>query len=392
MPLKDRFPARARLLAAACVPALALALSGCDKKSESSAPPPPAVGVVTIQTQPVTRITSLPGRTSAVMTASIVPQVSGVILKRLFVEGSDVTAGQQLYQIDPAPYQATYDSAVATLQHDEAALVADQAQAKRYKPLAAAQAISQQDYDNAIAAVKEDQANIASAKAAIESARINLQYTKVLAPISGTIGASSVTPGALVTADQSTSLATITQLDPLYVDVAESTTDWLRLKGEIASGQLQTNADGTADVKLTLEDGSTYNQVGKLQFSEVNVDQTTGTVLVRAIVPNPNHILLPGMYVHAAVNEGSDPNSILVPQQAVSHNQHGDPTVLVLGEGNKVELKIIQTGQTVGTDWVVTGGLKAGDKVIVEGLLSATPGATVSPTDETAKYAPNTAS
>ncbi|GAN79955.1 efflux RND transporter periplasmic adaptor subunit [Acidocella aminolytica] len=388
MPATDRYSARGRFLAVTCLAGLSL-LAGCEKKQAAAAPPPPKVGVITIHTQPVLRTTSLPGRTASVMTAPIIPQVSGVILKRLFVEGSDVKAGQQLYQIDPAPYQATYDSAIATLKHDEAALVADRAQAARYKPLAAAQAVSQQSYDNAVAAVKEDEANIASAKAAIETARINLQYTKVLAPISGTIGASAVTPGALVTADQSTSLATITTLNPIYVDVNESSTTWLRLKQEKDSGQLETTPDGSVKVTLTLEDGSTYSQTGKLQFSEVNVNESTGTVLVRALFPNPQHLLLPGMYVHAKIDEGMNKDGILVPQQAVSRNTRGDAVVLVVNSKNIVSQKVITIGRNIGSDWVVTGGLKAGEKVIVDGLMNATPGQPVSPTDETAKYAVN---
>jgi membrane fusion protein, multidrug efflux system len=236
---------------------LLLLLPACSKKDTQQASAPPQVGIIVVHTQPIKRVTDLPGRTNAVMTADIRPQVSGVILKRLFTEGSDIAAGQQLYQIDPAPYQASYDSALATLKHDEAALATDQAKAARYKPLAAAQAVSQQDYDDAAAAVLEDEANIASAKATIEQATINLQYTKMYAPIAGTIGASTVTPGALVTADQTTSLATLTQLDPIYVDLNESTTTWLRLKREAASGQLQTQSDGSAPVSLVLEDGST---------------------------------------------------------------------------------------------------------------------------------------
>ncbi|MBU6420253.1 MAG: efflux RND transporter periplasmic adaptor subunit, partial [Proteobacteria bacterium] len=328
MPAPLRHIARKRVLAVSCLAGTAL-LVGCEKK-QAPPPPPAQVGVITIHTQPVLRTTDLPGRTEAVVTSDIRPQVSGVILKRLFVEGGEVKAGQQLYQIDPAPYQAAYDSAVAALDHDQAQLATDQAQASRYKPLAAAQAVSQQVYDNAIATVKEDEANIASAKANIESARINLQYTKMYSPISGTIGASSVTPGALVTADQTTALATVTQLNPIYVDLNESSTTWLRLKQEADSGQLQTAADGSAKVTLTLEDGSTYRLPGKLQFSEVNVDQSTGTVLVRALFPNPQHLLLPGMYVHAELQEGVNKDGILVPQQAVSHNTHGDATVLLI--------------------------------------------------------------
>ncbi len=388
MPANTSHRARKRVLAASCLAGLSL-LAGCGKKEVASVPPPPQVGIVTIHTQPVLRTTDLPGRTTAVVISNIVPQVSGVILKRLFVEGSDVKAGQQLYQIDPAVYQATYDGAVATLKRYQAQLVTDQAMAVRYKPLAAAQAVSQQDYDNAVAAVAEDQANIASAKASVETAQINLQYTKMFSPISGTIGASSVTPGALVTADQTTVLATVTQLDPMYVDLNESTVTWLRLKQEAEAGQLETAADGTAKVTLTLEDGSTYSLPGKLQFSEVNVDPTTGTVLVRAIFPNPQHLLLPGMYVHADLQEGVNKNGILVPQQAVSRNTHGDATVLVMNDKNVVSQKIIQVSATVGTDWIVTGGLQAGDKVIVDGVLNATVGQAVSPKNETAQYSIN---
>jgi membrane fusion protein (multidrug efflux system) len=367
-----------------------LLLTGCDKKQAQQPPPPPQVGVVVVGYQPIARSTDLPGRTTAVMTSEIRPQVSGVILKRLFVEGSDVTSGQQLYQIDPAMYQAGYDSAVATLKHDEAGLATDRDKAARYKPLAAAQAISEQDYDDAVAAVLEDEANIASAKASIEQAEINLEYTKVNAPISGTIGASTVTPGALVTADQTTSLDTITELDPIYVDLNESSTTWLRLKQEADSGQLQTAGDGAPKVSLVLEDGSAYPQSGEMQFSEVNVDQTTGTVLVRAIFPNHNHLLLPGMYVHAELDEGVNKNGILIPQQAVSYNSHGDATVLLVGPDDTVALQVIQVNGDMNNNWIVTGGLKPGDKVIVDGILKAIPGKVVSPIDETASFS-NTA-
>ncbi len=366
--------------------ALVILVSGCDKKPAQQAAAPPQVGIIVVKTQPVARTTDLPGRTTAVLTSEIRPQVSGVILKRLFVEGSDVKAGQPLYQIDPSTYQASYDSAVATLKHDQAALVTDQDKATRYKPLAAAQAVSQQDYDDARAAVLEDQANIASAKAQIEQAAINLQYTKMSAPIAGTIGASAVTPGALVTADQTTTLATITQLDPIYVDMNESATTWLRLKQEQDAGQLQTQSDGSAKVSLMLEDGSLYKLPGKLQFAEVNVDESTGTVLVRAVFPNPSHLLLPGMYVHAEIEEGVNKDGILVPEQAVSHNAHGDATVLLVNAKNMVSEQIIQTSTNLGNDWIVTGGLKAGDRVIVDGLQDATPGQTVSPVDETKSF------
>jgi membrane fusion protein, multidrug efflux system len=376
---------RGSAIATASLAALVL-LSGCSKKQAAPAAAPSQVGVITVHTQPVARITDLPGRTSAVLTSEIRPQVSGVILKRLFVEGSDVKAGQPLYQIDPATYQASYDSAVATLKHAQAQLATDQAKAARYKPLAAAQAVSEQDYDDAVAATLEDQADIASAKALLDQAQINLQYTKMYAPISGTIGASSVTPGALVTADQATPLATVTQLDPIYVDVNESSSTWLRLKQEQDSGKLETQPDGSTKVSLLLEDGSTYPLSGRLEFSDVNVDEMTGTVLVRALFPNPNHLLLPGMYVHAQINEGVNKDGILIPQQAVSHDTHGDATVLLVGARNMVSQHVIQVSSNVGSDWIVTGGLQPGDKVIVDGLLNATPGQAVSPVDETQSF------
>lgn len=370
--------------AAAAVSALALlgALAACGKNVPPP-PPPPQVGVITIVPQPVSRSTELPGRTDSVVTSDVRPQVNGVILKRLFTEGGDVTAGEPLYQIDPATYQATYDSANATLAYDIAALATANAKAARYQPLASAQAVSEQDYDDAHAAALEAQASVAEARAALEQARINLQYTQVRSPISGTIGASSVTPGALVTAEQTTALATVTQLDPIYVDMNESSTTWLRLKQEMDAGQLQTQGANAAKITLTLEDGSTYALPGQLQFSEVRVDEGTGTVLVRALFPNPQHLLLPGMYVHAELQEGVNPNGILVPQQAVSRNTHGDAVLLVVGSDNKVAQRIIQTGPAVGSEWVVTGGLQHGERVIVDGLLNAQPGMTVTPVPET---------
>lgn len=377
MPAMNSDPVRSRILAASCLAGLAL-LAGCGKK-QGGEPPPPRVGVITLQVQPIMRTTDLPGRTASAMTADIRPQVNGVILRRLFVEGSDVKAGQQLYQIDPALYQAAYDSAAATLQRNEATLATDQALARRYKALVAAQAVSQQDYDNAVAAVLVDKANIATAKAQIETAKINLAYTKVFSPISGTIGASSVTPGALVTSDQATALATVTQLDPIYVNVNEPIDTWLRLKQEAESGQLETMPDGGAKVTLELGNGSTYNLPGTMQFSEVNVDQTTGTVMVRALFSNPQHLLLPGMYVHAIVDEGVDKTSILVPQQAVSRNVRGDAIVMTVNKDDIVSQQIVQTDQAIGTNWLVTSGLKAGERVIVSGLGNARPGEKVTP-------------
>lgn len=382
MPATNTDPSRCRILLASCLAGLTL-LAGCEKKQASVLPPPPHVGFTTLEAQPVMRTTDLPGRTEAVMTASIRPQVSGVILRRLFTEGSDVKAGQQLYQIDPALYQAAYDSAVAVLKRSEASLATDQALASRYKPLVAAQAISQQDYDNALAAVKEDQANIAAAKAQIETARINLAYTKVFSPISGTIGASSVTPGALVTADQTAVLATVTQLDPIYVDVNEPINTWLRLKQEADAGQLETMPGGGAKVTLQLGDSGAYGLPGKMQFSEVNVDQATGTVLVRALFPNPQHLLLPGMYVHAVIDEGMDNNAILVPQQAVSRNVRGDAVVMLIDQNNVISQQVIQADRTIGTNWLVTSGLKPGERVAISGLEGLRPGEKVIPVQET---------
>jgi membrane fusion protein (multidrug efflux system) len=368
------------LRAAIGLGAVALALSACEKSSGASPPPkPPQVGYITVEPQSVTRTTELPGRASAFMTAAIVPQVSGVILKRLFTEGSAVKEGQQLYQIDPATYQATYDADRATLAHDQAALVTARAKADRYRPLAAAQAISSQDYDDAVAAEKEAAADILSAKAQIEQAQINLNYTKVLAPITGQIGASSVTPGALVTADQTTPLATVTQLDPIYIDLNEPATTLLRLKRELADGQLEQTSDGGARVTLKLEDGSDYGTAGKLQFSEVTVSETTGTVLLRAIFPNPDHTLLPGMFVRAEIVEGVNKNGILLPQQAVSHDSRGDATVYVIDAQNKAHLETIETGAAVGNQWIVTGGVKPGERIAVDGLLGLQDGETVTP-------------
>jgi len=371
-----------RLLPVVALAAALPALSAChgeEAKASAGAPPPPKVGVVTVKPQAVTRRTELPGRLSAYMVSDVRPQVSGIILKRLFTEGGEVKKGEPLYQIDAATYQAAYDSASAQLQHDQAVLAAAKAKAESYGPLLKSNTVSQQDYRDTEAAAKEAEADIASAKASLEQASINLRYTKVLAPISGTIGRSSVTPGALVTANQSTALATVTQLDPIYVDMNQSATTLLRLKQEMAAGQIEKAGDGSAKVTLKLDDGTVYPLPGKLQFTEVTVNQGTGTVLLRALFPNPDHLLLPGMFVHAEIEEGVNRNGILLPQPAVSRNTHGDPTVLVVGEGNKVSQKIIQTGEAIGNKWVVTGGLKPGEKVIVDGIQNAQPGTVIDP-------------
>jgi len=342
------------------------------------------VGFITIKPQSVSWTTQIPGRTNAEMTAEVRPQVNGVILKRLFTEGDEVRAGQQLYQIDPATYRASYDTALATLAYDQAALTTARIKAQRYKPLAAAQAISKQDYDDAVASAAEAVANVASARASVEQAQINLDYTKVLSPISGHIGASSVTAGALVTASQTTVLATVTQLNPIYVDVEEPSTLRLQLQKGFVDGDIKKDANGDIPVALQLEDNTMYNLKGALQFTAVTVDESTGTVLLRATFPNPDHFLLPGMYVHAVLSQGVHQNGIVVPQQAVSHNTHGDATVLLVGAGNKVLLQIVQTGAVVDNQWVVTSGLKAGDRVITDGLTGLDPGAVVTPVAEAA--------
>lgn len=377
----------------AAVPPLliaAMSLAGCDRKPAAgpAAPPTAEVGVVTLKAQPVTLSTELPGRTTAFLTADVRPQVNGLILKRIFVEGAEVKAGDPLYQIDPATYQATYDSAVATLAYDQAALVTARAKSARYKPLAAAQAVSRQDYDDAVAAAGEAVATIGIAQATIEQARINLIYTKVNAPISGRIGRSAITPGTLVTAGQTTVLATVTQLDPIYVDVTQPATTLLRLRQELAEGKIQQTGPNQAKVTLAMENGSKYSVPGTLQFSEVTVDQSTGSVVVRALFPNPDHLLLPGLFVRAELQEGTDDQALLVPQAGVSHNTHGDPTVLVVDKDNKAALKIIQTSRAIGDNWVVTGGLAPGDKVIVDGLQKVRPGAEVRITEVKADPAP----
>jgi membrane fusion protein, multidrug efflux system len=340
-------------------------LTGCEHKAPPPAPPPPKVSVVTVQGQAVPITTELPGRVAGYRTADVRPQVNGIILKRLFVEGRDVKAGQQLYQIDPAPYKASYDSAVA-------ALASAQSLAERYKPLAEANAVSKQDYDNAIASHLQ-------AQAAVETAHINLIYTRVLSPITGRIGRSLITEGALVTANQATVLATVQQLDPVYVDVTQPSTTLLRLEREAAAGLLKQDEAGKAQVQVRLEDGSDYAHPGALEFSEVTVDQGTGSVTLRALVPNPERQLLPGMFVREEIQEGVREGAVLAPQQGVSHDQKGQPNALVVGQDNTVESRTLKTDRAIGDQWLVTSGLKPGDRVIVEGIQAAKPGAKVVP-------------
>jgi membrane fusion protein (multidrug efflux system) len=356
--------------------ALAISIAmivGCAKHAPP--PPPPAqVRFVTAEPQSVTLTTDLPGRTTAYRIAEIRPQVSGVILKRLFVEGHDVKAGEQLYQIDPAPYQASVDSARATLEKAQAAVAAASALTVRYKPLSEARAVSRQDYDNAVSSEAQAKADVASAKASLETARINLTYTKVLSPITGRTGRSSVTEGALVTANQTNSLVVVQRLDPIYVDVVQPSALLLRLKRELASGKLLKVGQNQAQVKLRLEDDTVYPQAGKLQFAEVSVDQGTGSVTLRAEFPNPEGTLLPGMFVHEQIEEGVDESALLVPQQGVTHDFRGNPTVMVLTANNQAESRVVKTSRAMGDQWLVSDGIAAGDRIIVQGQQSIKPG------------------
>lgn len=349
--------------------ALASLLSGCKKEEAAPAPQAPQVGVVTLQPQAFTLTSELPGRTTAYRMAEVRPQVNGIILKRLFKEGGEVKAGQQLYQIDPSVYEATLKSAEANLQSTKS--ISD-----RYKQLVNEQAVSRQEYDTAIA-------NRLQSEASLQSAQINLRYTKVLAPLSGRIGRSSVTEGALVSNGQADAMAVIQQLDPIYVDVTQSSVELLELRRELESGRLQKAGDNTAMVKLTLEDGSQYEQNGKLEFSEVSVDETTGSVTLRAVFPNPDHTLLPGMFVHAQLQSGVNAAAILAPQQGVTRDLKGSPTALVVGPDNKVELRQLKASRTVGNQWLIEDGLKAGDRLITEGLQFVKPGVEVKASEAT---------
>jgi membrane fusion protein (multidrug efflux system) len=345
---------------------------------------------VTLAPEKVLLTTELPGRTSPYRIAEVRPQVNGIIQKRLFIEGDQVQAGQQLYQIDPAPYQAAYDSALATLAHANAELTSAKLLADRNKELVSSNAVSKQDYDNSVAALQQAQADVASGNAAVETAHVNLVYTKVLSPITGITGR-SVTEGGLVTTNQTTALVTVQQLDPIYVDIPESTAILLRLRREVASGQIKTSGDNQAPVTLMLEDGSPYGMPGRLQFAEVTVDVGTGSVIMRAVFPNPKNILLPGMFVTAHLEEGFVEDGILVPQQGVTHDPQGQATALIVTPDNKVELRTLTTSRAIGNKWLISSGLQAGDRVIIDGLQKAHPGATVHPiaaTTETAPTAP----
>ncbi len=351
-------------------------MAGCSKKQEAPhAQQAPQVVVFTVNPAALPMTVDLPGRTNAYQVADVRPQVGGLIQKRLFVEGSDVKAGAALYQIDPATFQAAYNSAKAALSKAKANLLTAGPKAARYKELVAIEGVSRQDYDDAVAAFEQAKADVESATAALETANINLKYSTVTAPISGRTSTSTVTAGALVTAGQADALTTVQQLDPIYVDVTQSSTDLLRLKRQLADGSLKKAGDGQAKVSLLLPDGSKYSEPGKLQFSGVTVDPTTGNVVLRALFPNPKGDLLPGMYVRAQLETGVNDQAITVPQVGVTRNQKGEATAMLLNKEGKVEQRVLVTGGTIGDNWLVTSGLAAGDRVIVEGLQKIKPGA-----------------
>jgi membrane fusion protein (multidrug efflux system) len=369
----------------------ALLLTACGGKTEPGAAPGaavPAVTVVTVQTESVPVTAELPGRTSPYLVAELRPQVSGIVKQRLFKEGSDVKAGQVLYRIDPATYQAAYDSARANLARAEANLEVARLKAGRYAELVKIEAVSAQANDDAQAAQKQAQAEVGAAKAALDKARVDLDFTRVTSPIAGRIGRSTVTAGALVTANQAAALATVQQLDPIYVDLTQSSTELLGLKRNLDSGKLQRAAGNTVPVKLVLEDGSLYGAEGKLAFSEVTVDQATGSVTLRAVFPNPKGELLPGMYVRARLTQGVNRDAVLVPHAAVSRTPRGEAQVMVVNGEAKVEARSVKAEQSAGDKWVVTGGLAAGDRVIVEGLQKVKPGAPVQAQEAAAAAAP----
>ncbi|OCJ08045.1 efflux transporter periplasmic adaptor subunit [Rhizobium sp. AC44/96] len=353
----------------AVLPLLAsVALAGCNDSKTAAQPPvvKPQVSVVSMHPKSVTITAQLPGRTAASLVAEVRPQVGGIIRTRNFKEGTEVKAGEILYEIDPAPYQATYDSAAAALQKAQGALPSAQAKVDRYKNLTAQNAVSVQDLDDAKSTLVQAEADIASAKAALETARINLDYTKIRAPIDGRIDASAVTVGALVTAEQTTVLTTVRALDPINVNVTQSSTNLLKFRKTVETGKLKLTGDDVS-AHLTLEDGSNYGRTGKLEFAEASVDESVGTFTVRAEFPNPDHTLLPGMYVRATIEEGVAEKSFLIPQRAITRDTKGDPTALFVTSEGKIEQRVLGVDRSVGNNWLVLSGVNDGDKVVVEG-------------------------
>jgi membrane fusion protein (multidrug efflux system) len=373
MPNKNEL---SRAMTGAAVAALLLVACG---KEQGGPPPPPEVGIITLVPRKIDITDQLPGRTTAFRVAEVRPQVTGIVQKRLFGEGTEVKAGQQLFQIDAGSYRAALSSAEAVLKRAEAQAVTAKLLEERYAPLIAANAVSKQENDEAIAARARADADVAAARAAVESARINVVYTQVLSPIDGRIGRTLVTEGALVTSGQQSPLATVQQLDPIYVDITQSSTEMLRLQRQLANGELVKDGDNQPEVGLTLEDGSAYPQRGRLKLAEASVDPGTGSVVLRAVFPNPRRELLPGMFVRATLTRGTREQALLVPQRGVTRNPKGEATVLLVDADNKVAERIVTADRVIGSEWLITDGLAAGDRVIVEGLQKAKPGSAVKP-------------
>ena len=358
--------------------AAATLLGGCGAQ-QPPAPPPPTVGVVVLKSESVTLLRELPGRIAAIETSDVRPQIGGVMKRRLFTEGSIVRAGQLLYEIEDAPYRATLNSARGGLARAQAAIYSTRLQAERYRGLVGINAVSKQESDNAEASAQQARADVASQQAAVQSAQVNLAFTRIRAPISGRIGRSLFTPGALVQAGQASALATIQRTDKVYVDVTQSAAQIIDLKEALRAGGLTRNGADGARVQLLLPNGTVYPIEGRLEFSEVTVDTTTGAVTLRATFPNPDGLLLPGLYVRAKLVEGIRQQAIMAPQQGISHDPRGRATAMVVNARNKVEPRVVTTDRAVGDKWIVTGGLKPGDRLIVEGLVNLQPGTVVRP-------------
>ena len=364
-----------------------VALSGCEQvtvqaadQSGATGPQAVPVGVITLKSQALTLKKELPGRINAFQIAEIRPQVSGIVQSRLFIEGKRVEQGQSLYQINPATFKAELAASEAAVASAKASIASSKSKATRYSELLKIKAVSQLDFDEADAAYKQATAALLTAEAQLQTAQINLDYSHVSSPISGQISKSNVTVGALVSVNQTTALATVTQLDPIYVDLTQSSNELTKLKKALASGALTVDPTNQTDVELTMEDGSIYPHKGVLQFSEVTVDPSTGSVTLRAQFPNPEKLLLPGMYARASIIEGVKSDAILVPHRGVSRNTKGEPTAMIVNKDNKVESRVLQVNRAVGSNWLVTHGVAAGDKLIIEGLQKIRPGALVTPT------------
>lgn len=357
---------------------LSLMLLACEEggKGAPGSSGPREVVIIKLEPRREVYTTALAGRIASFQVAEVRPQVGGILQQRLFTEGADVKAGQALYQIDPATYEAALDSAQAALMKAEANVTPARLKAERFRELLAIKAVSKQEYDDAQAAFKQAEADVAVNRAAVKTSRINLEYTKVRSPISGRIGKSAFTPGALVTANQAQALTSVRQLDPVYVDITQSSQDLLRLRAQFTNGELRSAAE-EAPVRLKLENGAMYPHEGRLQFTDVSVDESTGMVSLRALFPNPEHILLPGMYVRAVIAEGVDENALLVPQRALRRDPKGQASVLLVDGGGKVDVRLVDVGRTVGDSWQVLSGLKPGDRVIVEGGQNVRPGMSV---------------